>query len=88
MSQREKETAVYLAIRQGFGLFQVGNEVHAVSAAGLTQCVARSNSPDTLWAEAITSLKSKQPNPMKRIDPFSLPKTPQGDWTQGKYDLE
>ena len=56
--QRAKETAMYIAVRNGFGLFKRGNEIHKIYAMGTTTVLCTSRDKDMLWSMACEKLKT------------------------------
>ena len=82
--QQYKEACCFLAIRKGFALARRGVEVHAISAAGHTQLISRSNTQETVWADAYEKLKPNSPQEQRsKIDPAEVSTT---HWTRTNID--
>ena len=76
-AQQAKESAVLLAIKQGFGLVRRNLEVHAVDAMGSMKLISRSTTGSTVWHDALAKLrkvgdKTPQQVSQMRVDPYEL----------------
>ena len=55
-TQKNKESSVFIAVRQGFGLVQRQREIHKVYPNGTTQLLC-SGEPPEIWNKAFQILK-------------------------------
>jgi len=55
--QKDKEDAVLLALQHDLALIRRGLEIHGMKKDGTTECFSRSTSYDTLWSDALDTLR-------------------------------
>ena len=64
--QLAKETAMLMAIRQGYGLIRRGLEVHSIYANGESKLLCRANNLDEIWHNAHNAMQSHREEAQKR----------------------
>jgi len=55
--KKAKEKAVLLALRVDKALIRRGLEIWAISKDGSTECISKSGEYDTLWSDALATLR-------------------------------